>query len=70
MSHEYASWNVAVGVAFVVGAAWIRHLAGVLPLLASFTGVLCVVSALDMVRGVTSSRLAWRHTCSWWLGWR
>jgi predicted anti-sigma-YlaC factor YlaD len=51
MSHESASWNLALGVAFVAGALWTRHLAGTLPVLGSFVVVLALVSALDLVSG-------------------
>jgi predicted anti-sigma-YlaC factor YlaD len=59
MSHEYAAWSIAVGIAFVVGAAWTRHLAGALPVLASFVGVLVTVSVVDLVDGtVDADRVA------------
>ncbi|HEY2205320.1 MAG TPA: hypothetical protein VGH99_12690 [Pseudonocardia sp.] len=51
MSHEYSAWNLALGVSFLAGAAWTRHLAGVLPVLASFVAVLLVVSGVDLVDG-------------------
>jgi predicted anti-sigma-YlaC factor YlaD len=51
MSHEYAAWNLALGLAFVVGALWTRHLAGTLPVLAGFVGVLAVLSGIDLVHG-------------------
>jgi len=51
MSHESAAWNVALGVAFLVGAGWTRHLAGTLPGLGSFVLVLSLVSALDLIGG-------------------
>ncbi|MBO0851704.1 MAG: zf-HC2 domain-containing protein, partial [Pseudonocardia sp.] len=51
MSHESSAWNLALGVAFVAGARWVRHLAGVLPVLGSFVLVLALVSAVDLVRG-------------------
>jgi predicted anti-sigma-YlaC factor YlaD len=51
MSHEYAAWSVAVGIGFMVGACWTRHLAGALPVLASFATVLCAVTAVDAISG-------------------
>src|SRR5882762_1276453 len=41
----------ALGVAFVAGALWTRHLAGTIPVLGSFVVVLALVSALDLVTG-------------------
>ncbi len=40
MSHETAAWNLALGAAFVAGACWTRHLAGLLPVLGVFIVVL------------------------------
>jgi predicted anti-sigma-YlaC factor YlaD len=51
MSHEASAWNLALGVAFLAGAGWVRHLAGVLPVLGSFVVVLSLVSAVDLVTG-------------------
>jgi predicted anti-sigma-YlaC factor YlaD len=51
MSHEYNAWNLAVGVSFLVGAWWTRHLAGALPVLVSFVAVLAAVSAIDLLDG-------------------
>lgn len=51
MSHESAAWNLALGVAFVAGALWTRHLAGTIPVLGSFVVVLALVSVLDLVIG-------------------
>jgi len=51
MSHESAAWNLALGVAFLVGARWTRHLAGTLPVLGSFVLVLSLVSVLDLISG-------------------
>ncbi|HEX4358054.1 MAG TPA: zf-HC2 domain-containing protein [Pseudonocardia sp.] len=51
MSHESAAWNLALGVAFVAGALWTRHLAGTIPVLGSFVLVLALVSVLDLVSG-------------------
>lgn len=58
MSHEFAAWNLALGVCFLVGAARTRHLAGTLPVLASFVAVLFTMSAVDLLRGaVEPSRI-------------
>lgn len=61
MSHEYAAWSVAVGVGFLVGACWTRHLAGALPVLASFATVLCAVTAVDAVSGRVEPARAVSH---------
>jgi predicted anti-sigma-YlaC factor YlaD len=61
MSHEYAAWSVAVGIGFLVGACWTRHLAGALPVLASFAAVLCVVTAVDAVSGRVEPARAVSH---------
>lgn len=59
MSHESSAWNLALGVAFIAGAAWTRHLAGVLPVLGSFVLVLSLVSVLDLLGGnVDAARVA------------
>ena len=50
-THESAAWNTALGVAFLVGALWSRHLAGLLPALGVFIAVLAVVSAVDLFAG-------------------
>lgn len=49
MSHEYAAWSIALGISFLAGAVWTRHLVGALPMLASFVGVLLAVSAVDLI---------------------
>ena len=51
MSHESSAWNLALGVAFLAGAVWTRHLAGTIPVLGSFVVVLALVSTLDLVSG-------------------
>ena len=58
-SHESAAWNLALGTSFVA-AAWVpRRAAGLIPLLAVFTGVLAVLSVRDLADGaVTVARLA------------
>lgn len=50
-SNESAAWNLALGVAFVAGAVWVRHLAGLMPVLGAFIAVLAVVSGIDLVAG-------------------
>ncbi|GAA4864889.1 zf-HC2 domain-containing protein [Actinomycetospora straminea] len=50
-THESAAWNLALGVAFLAGALWTRHLAGLLPVLGAFIAVLAVLSGLDLVAG-------------------
>lgn len=50
-AHESAAWNLALGVAFVAGAVWRRHLAGLIPVLAAFIAVLAVMSGVDLVAG-------------------
>ncbi len=51
MGHETAAWNLALGAAFVAGAWWTRHLAGLLPVLGVFIVVLAVLSGLDLAAG-------------------
>ena len=51
MSHEYAAWTIALGIAFVAGAGWTRHLAGILPALTCFVLILSIVSAIDLLGG-------------------
>ncbi len=50
-NHESAAWNIALGVAFLAGALWSRHLAGLLPALGAFIALLAVVSGVDLVAG-------------------
>lgn len=50
-THESAAWNLALGVAFLAGALWTRHLAGLLPVLGAFIAVLAVLSGIDLVAG-------------------
>ncbi|MEJ2888063.1 zf-HC2 domain-containing protein [Actinomycetospora aeridis] len=50
-AHESAAWNLALGVAFVAGALWTRHLAGLMPVLGAFIAVLAVLSGIDLVAG-------------------
>lgn len=50
-THETAAWNLALGVAFGVGALFTRHLAGLLPVLGAFIAVLAVLSGIDLVAG-------------------
>ncbi|HEY2191201.1 MAG TPA: zf-HC2 domain-containing protein [Actinomycetospora sp.] len=51
MGHETAAWNLALGVAFLAGARWTRHLAGLLPVLGVFIVTLAVLSGLDLAAG-------------------
>ena len=51
LGHETAAWNLALGTAFVVGARWTRHLAGLLPVLGVFIVVLAVLSGVDLAAG-------------------
>jgi predicted anti-sigma-YlaC factor YlaD len=51
MGHETAAWNLALGAAFLAGARWTRHLAGLLPVLGVFIIVLAVLSGLDLAAG-------------------
>jgi len=61
MSHESAAWNVALGVAFLAGAVWTRHLAGTLPVLGSFILVLSLVSAMDLLGGNVNAARVGSH---------
>jgi predicted anti-sigma-YlaC factor YlaD len=51
VAHEAAAWNLALGAAFLVGALWPRHLAGLLPALGVFIALLAVLSAIDLAGG-------------------
>ncbi|WP_018334534.1 zf-HC2 domain-containing protein [Actinomycetospora chiangmaiensis] len=51
MGHESAAWNIALGVAFLAGAWWVRHVAGLLPVLGAFILVLGTLSAVDLAAG-------------------
>lgn len=51
MGHEAAAWNLALGAAFLAGARWTRHLAGLLPVLGVFIVALGVLSGLDLAAG-------------------
>lgn len=51
MGHESAAWNLALGVAFLAGARWVRHVAGLLPVLGAFILVLGTLSAVDLAAG-------------------
>ncbi|MCD2189835.1 zf-HC2 domain-containing protein [Actinomycetospora soli] len=51
MGHESAAWNLALGVAFLAGARWVRHVAGLLPVLGAFILVLGTLSAVDLLAG-------------------
>ncbi len=62
MSHEYSAWNLALGIGFLVGAGWTRHLAGALPVLASFAAVLCAVTAVAAVLGRVEPS-GWSRIC-------
>lgn len=58
-THEAGAWNLAVGVAFLGAALVPRRAAGLIPLLATFTVVLAVLSIRDLADGaVTGARLA------------
>jgi predicted anti-sigma-YlaC factor YlaD len=58
-THEAAAWNLAIGVAFLGAAALPRRAAGLVPLLATFTLVLAILSIDDIADGaVTVARLA------------
>lgn len=58
-THEAGAWNLAIGVAFLGAALVPRRVAGLIPLLGTFTVVLAVVSIRDLADGaVTVARLA------------
>lgn len=54
LAHESTAWNLALGVAFVWVASQRWRARGMLPVLASFVGVLAVLSAVDLVTGVVA----------------
>lgn len=58
-SHESAAWNLALGASFLAVAVRPSRAAGALPILATFVGVLAVLSAGDIAAGlVDGTRLA------------
>ena len=58
-SHESAAWNLALGASFLAVAVRPSRAEGALPILATFVGVLAVLSAGDIVAGlVDGTRLA------------
>ncbi|KQS66388.1 hypothetical protein ASG41_11415 [Modestobacter sp. Leaf380] len=57
MAHETGAWNLGLAVAFLACAAAPRLAAGALPFLATFTGVLTVMTVTDLGAGhVTADR--------------
>lgn len=57
LAHESAAFDIAVGVALLAAALAPRRSAGLVPLLATFVGVLAVLSVHDLVDGeVTTAR--------------
>jgi predicted anti-sigma-YlaC factor YlaD len=57
-THEAASWNLAIGAAFVAAASAPRRAAGLIPLLGTFTLVLAGLSVRDLAaHEVSVSRL-------------
>lgn len=54
LAHESTAWNLALGVAFIWVASQQWRARGLLPALASFVGVLAVLSAVDLVAGVVA----------------
>jgi predicted anti-sigma-YlaC factor YlaD len=58
-SHESGAWNVAVGIALLATATRPQRAAGVLTVLATFVGVLTLLSIRDVASGaVALERLA------------
>lgn len=58
-SHESAAWNLALGASFLAVAVRPSRAVGALPILATFVGVLAVLSAGDIAAGlVDGTRLA------------
>nr|WP_255420884.1 zf-HC2 domain-containing protein [Micromonospora sp. HM5-17] len=51
LAHESAAFNLALGVAFVWAAARPRNAAGLLPVLATFTGLMLAASLVDLTQG-------------------
>jgi predicted anti-sigma-YlaC factor YlaD len=56
-SHESAAWNLALGAAFLAVAVRPTRAAGTIPILATFIGVLALLSLPDLVAGAVA-RLA------------
>ncbi|HTZ44187.1 MAG TPA: zf-HC2 domain-containing protein [Jatrophihabitans sp.] len=58
-AHESAAWNLAMGASFLAVAVRPARSVGTLPILATFVGVLSVLSVPDLLAGaVGASRLA------------
>jgi predicted anti-sigma-YlaC factor YlaD len=58
-THEAAAWNLAIGAAFLAAVAVPRRASGLVPLLATFIGVLAVLSVRDVAAGdVSVARLS------------
>ena len=67
-AHESAAWNLAMGAAFLAVAVKPARAIGTLPILATFVGVLSVLSVPDLLAGaVEPARLASQPAC--WPGW-
>ena len=56
--HESSAWNLALGVAFLLAATSVSRVAGLVPVIGSFVGVLAVLSVADLLGGrVDAERL-------------
>jgi predicted anti-sigma-YlaC factor YlaD len=49
--HESSAWNLALGVAFFLAATGTSRVAGLVPVIGSFVGVLAVLSVVDLLGG-------------------
>lgn len=59
LAHESSAWNLALAVGFLVTAAGVSRVAGLVPVIGAFVASLAVLSALDVLGGrVDPSRLA------------
>jgi predicted anti-sigma-YlaC factor YlaD len=50
-AHESSAWNLALAVAFLLAATGVSRVAGLVPVIGSFVGVLAVLSVLDLLGG-------------------
>ncbi|WP_083666198.1 hypothetical protein [Saccharomonospora sp. CUA-673] len=61
LGHESAAWNLAIGFALLWAALRPHATTGLLPLLTVFTGVLGVVSVVDLIGGAATAGRVLSH---------
>jgi predicted anti-sigma-YlaC factor YlaD len=50
-AHESSAWNLALAVAFLLAATSVSRVAGLVPVIGSFIGVLALLSVIDLLGG-------------------